>query len=234
MWLVWIIAYYAVGNDYIVPSFQDTFVSLFKCFAEGNFWLSFLTTLLRTAIAFIISFALAAVCAAISRVSSVFKWLIEPIITVLRTLPTLAVLLLILIWTNANAAPVIVTVLMLFPAIYVQFTAAISAVDDGLLQMAEVYNISKKDRLLKIYLPMVSPEIFSQVGANISLGLKVTVSAEVMANTYTSLGGLMQNARSFLEMPRLAALTLITVVIGLIVEIAFAQLNRINAKWRGR
>lgn len=233
MWLVWIIAYYAAGNDYIIPSFRDSVKSLFACFGEGEFWLAFLSTFLRTAAAFALSFALAALCAALSRVCKTFKGIIEPMVTVLRTLPTLAVLLIILIWSNASLAPVIVTVLLLFPAIYAQFNAAISAVDDGLLQMTEVYNVSKKDRLFKIYLPMVSPEIFSQVGANISLGLKVTVSAEVMANTFKSLGGLMQNARSFLDMPRLAALTIVTVVLGLVIEASFARLKRLNKKWRG-
>ena len=58
------------------------------------------------------------------------------------------------------------------------------------------------------------------------------ISAEVLSNTYKSLGGLMQSARSFLEMPRLAALTVMTIVLGLILEIALSQLKLINAKWQ--
>lgn len=234
MWLAWIIAYYAAGNDYVIPSFQDTFLSLFKCFAEGSFYLAFLTTLLRTLGAFAVSFVIAVGCAALSRVSGIFKGLIPPVITVIRTLPALAVILIILIWTNARIAPVIVTFLLLFPAIYSQISAAVEGVDTGLLQMAKVYNVSKKDRLFKIYLPMASPAVFAQTGANISLGLKVTVSAEVMANTYISLGGLMQSARSFLEMPRLAALTIITVLAGFLIEAVFSRLNKITAKRCGR
>ncbi|MDE6504581.1 MAG: ABC transporter permease subunit [Clostridia bacterium] len=228
----WIIAYYAVGNDYVVPSFQDTLKSFFVCFGEGAFWVAFLFTLLRTAIAFLISFVLAALCAVAAAFSKVFKLFIQPFITVMRTLPTLAVILLLLVWTNAKAAPVIVTVLLLFPMIYVQIYAAISGVDKDVLQMADFYNVNKKDKLFKIYLPQISPAVFAQVGANVSLGLKVMISAEVLSNTYKSLGGLMQSARSFLEMPRLAALTLMAVILGLIFEIAFAQLKRINSKWQ--
>lgn len=117
MWLAWIIAYYAVGNDYIVPSFQDTFSSLFVCLGEGSFWVAFSFTFLRTAAAFAISFLLAGVCAVLSAISKIFKGISQPIIVILRTLPTLAVILILLIWTNAAVAPLIVTALLLFPLI---------------------------------------------------------------------------------------------------------------------
>lgn len=232
MWLAWIIAYYAVGNDYIVPSFQDTFSSLFVCLGEGSFWVAFSYTLLRTLASFSISFVLAGVCAVLSATGKIFKGLAEPVIIVMRTLPTLAVILILLIWTNAAVAPLIVTALLLFPLIYAQFAAAIDGVDADLLQMAKVYGVPKKTVISKIYIPQVAPDIFSQVGANISLGLKVMISAEVLSNTYKSLGGLMQDARAFLEIPRLAALTLVAVALGLIIEVAFSQLKRINSKWR--
>lgn len=233
MWLVWLIAYFSVKNDYIVPSFSKTMSSLFKCFTEAEFWTAFFFTLLRTAIAFIISFVLAAACAALSAASKIFSAVLNPVMGVLRTLPTLAIILLLLIWTNAKAAPVIVGVLVLFPLIYAQFTAALGGIDKGIVNMCEVYSVKKSDRLFKIYLPLVSPNILSQTGANISLGLKILISAEVLSNTYKSLGGLMQNARAFVEMPRLAALTIVAVLLGLILDIAFSQLKRVTYKWSG-
>lgn len=231
MWLVWIIAYYAVGNDYIVPSFRDTFLSFFKCLGEGEFWAAFVFTFLRTLAAFAISFLLAVLCCALSSVSKIFKGLITPLIVTLRTLPVLAIILILLIWTSVTVAPLLVTFLLLFPAMYSQFSSAVEGLDADIIQMAKVYEVSKKDRLFKIYLPLISPSVFSQVGANISLGLKVMISAEVLANTYKSLGGLMQNARFFLDMPRLAALTIVAVITGLVLELAFSQLRRINSKW---
>ena len=150
---------------------------------------------------------------------------------ILRTLPTLAVILLLLIWTTPKVAPVIVPVLVLFPMIYSQITAAVSGIDEGLKEMADVYHISKRDRLFKIYLPCASPNVLSQTGANISLGLKIMISAEVLASTYQSLGNLMQTARLYLDTPRLAALTAAAILIGFIVDIAFSQLARITYKW---
>jgi ABC-type nitrate/sulfonate/bicarbonate transport system permease component len=58
------------------------------------------------------------------------------------------------------------------------------------------------------------------------------VSAEVMANTAKSLGGAMSYARSFLEVSRLAALTLFAILLGFIFELAFGCLKHVNDKWR--
>ncbi len=231
MSLVWIIAYHSVKNDYIIPSFGETFKSFFKCLGQKTFWAAFGFTFLRTAEGFIISFALALLCAALSMCSKIFSAILNPFMVILRTLPTLAVILILLIWTTPKVAPVIVTVLVLFPMIYSQIIAAIGGIDEGLKEMADVYRISKKDRLFKIYLPSVSPNVLSQTGANLSLGLKIMISAEVLASTYQSLGNLMQTARLYLDTPRLAALTIAAILIGFIVDVAFSQLARISYKW---
>lgn len=231
---VWIIAYLAVKNNYIIPSFTETLTTFFTCFSESAFWIALLNSLVRTLCAFTVSFLLAVICAVCSASSKVFKLILNPFMVVLRTLPTLAVILMILIWTNAETAPVIVTVLVLFPMIYAQLSASAEGIDKNLIEMAEVYKVSRKDKIFKIYLPLISPDIFSQIGANVSFGLKIMISAEVLAKTYKSLGGLMQSAKEYLEIPRLAALTLAAVILGLILDIALSLLTRINAEWRGK
>ena len=60
------------------------------------------------------------------------------------------------------------------------------------------------------------------------------ISAEVLANTYKSLGGLMQEARLYAEMPRLAALTVVAVLVGLIIEFVFYGIGRLTFKWNKR
>lgn len=228
----WIIAYYAVGNDYVIPSFGDTFASLFECFTEASFWLAFLNTVLRTVVAFLISFALALVSAVLSKLNFAARAFINPVIVMLRTLPTLAVILVLLIWSNAKIAPVIVTVLVLFPLLHTQILTSADGVDCELCDMLKAYNVPYLRRLIKVYVPLISSDVLPQIGANLSLGLKVMISAEVLSNTYSSLGGLMQTARAYLEMPRLAALTLTVIFIGLLIDLIFSLVAKINAQWQ--
>lgn len=228
---IWVAAYYCVRNDYVVPSLWETFISLWLCLAENTFWVAFGYTVARTAEAFVISFVLAAFFAALSANSSIFASIVKPFITVLRTVPTLAVILMLLIWTTPRLAPVIVTVLVLFPLIYARITAAFGSVGEDIKEMARLYRVRLRDRLFKIYLPLISPEILPQTGADISFGLKIIISAEVLANTYQSVGGLMQTAKLYLDMPRLAALTVVAVAVGIVVETAFSQLVRLTYRW---
>lgn len=232
MWLIWVIAYYSVKNDYIIPSFRDTFVSMWReCLARKSFWAAFCNTFFRTLLAFIISFLLAAVLAVLGAVYKPVKAFIMPFMVFFRTLPTLAVILILLLWTTPKIAPVAVTTLVLFPMIHARLATAIGEIDGGVRQMVKVYKIPPKTAVFKIYLPMISPAILPQTGADISMGLKIMVSAEVLANTAQSMGGLMQISRLYLMMPRLAALTLIAVFAGLIVDIGFFQIARLTYKW---
>ena len=79
---------------------------------------------------------------------------------------------------------------------------------------------------------MTAPSIISHTGSNLSFGVKLIISAEVMASTYTSIGGMMQVANSHIEVSRLAALTLVAVILGLIVELAFYLITVKAFKWQ--
>lgn len=231
MWLTWIIVYAFVKNEYIIPSFWQTVKQLIALLGEGSFWLAFSSTLLRVFISFTVSFVLALICSFLGAVIKNFNAFFSPLISVLRTVPTMAVILIILIWTTPRTAPVIVTALVLFPMIYAQINAGLSQIDSGILQAAKVYNFSKKTMLTKVYIPLAGIYVFSQTGANLSFAIKLTVSAEVIAYTYVSLGGMLQEANGNLSVARLAALTIIAVLAGIAIEVAFHFINNALFKW---
>lgn len=233
MWLVWIIVYYSVGNSLIVPSFWETCNSFWHFLGSGAFWLALLGSLGRTLLAFAISLIGAVICAVLATLSKTAKAVLKPVMVFLRTLPTMAVILIILKITlgNKTLSPVIVTVLVLLPLIYAQFNAAIGGIDADLVRMCKVYGVEKRDAVFKVYLPLILPNTLSQTGANISLGLKVMISAEVLVNTAKGIGGMMQESSIAAEVANLAALTLAAVILGLILDIGFSQLKRITDKW---
>ncbi len=231
MWVVWLVACYVEGNENIIPSFSSSIESLWQLLQTAFFWRSFGSTLFRSVVAFVASFALAALCTALGALSDAFSAILKPFITVLRTVPTMAIILIILLWSTPRTAPVIVGGLVTFPMLYAQMSAAFSQTHRELGDVIKVYNIKPVDRIFKIYLPGMLPEVLSQSGAGFSLTLKVIVSAEVMASTYVSLGGMMQLSKSYLEIPELFALTIVTVLAGALFEVALGSLARITDKW---
>lgn len=235
MWAVWLIAFRVVGNELVVPSFSDTMRRLGELLTEGFFWRSFAMTLGRAAEGWAIGFACAVACVAVGAVSEKLRCFIGPFVAVLRTVPTLAIALMLLLWATANSVPVIVTFLMLFPVSYAQLSAAYRGIDPQILQMAKVYGISRPKRIFLIVIPQMLPSFFSQAGPNLSLAIKVAVSAEVLASTYYALGGMVQQASVSLEIARMFALTLVILIAGGAMEFGLGFLSRITDRWtRGR
>lgn len=232
MWAAWLIAGVAVQNEFLVAPFAPSAREFFALFSKAFFWKALGRTLLRTIAAFAISFAAAIVCACLSAILRPFSHFMRPIAALFRSLPTMAVLLLILVWLTPSTAPVAVAILVLFPMIYSQLYEGISGVDGELLQMAKVYNLSAAEKLKFIYLPHIMPSTVENTGVNLSFGLKIIISAEVMASTYTAIGGMMSEAQIYINLPRLAALTLVAVLFGIIIEVAFSALARTVFKWK--
>lgn len=236
MWLVWFIAYKTIKNEYLVPSFSQTMSALLVLLTESFFWKALFYSLLRTVIAFIISFVLAGLLATLCSVIKNATWFVKTIISIVRTLPTMAILVLIIYILNylklsRAIAPVIVAILVLFPMMFAQFQTAINGVDEGLIKAMKVFRLSPKQKVIKVYLPMVCPPIALHIGSNLSFGIKLIISAEVMSNIFTSLGGLMQTASIYEQIPRLIALTLVAVILGLLIEL-LAHLATVKAfKW---
>lgn len=235
MWAAWLIGYYTVRNDYVIPSFIDTVKGIGRNLADGQFWAAFGNTLLRTLYSWAVAFAASLICLSLSALSDKFRRFIAPFVSVLRTLPTMAITLMLLIWTSPKVAPTFVAFLMIFPLSYTQLCASFSGIDRKLIEMADVYRVGRWDKLRKIYIPLMLPGIFAQTGANISLTLKVMISAEVLAGTFGSVGGLMYTASMYSRMDELFAVTILMLAAGGLIEFALGNLTRITDVWtKGR
>ncbi len=232
MWLVWIIAYLVVRNDYVMPSFGDALKEMGRLLTEAAFWRAFGNTLLRTFWAFSASFVLGAGLALVAKLHTAVRAFFAPVVSVLRTVPTMAIILMLLLWTNPKVAPVIVALLVLFPAFYAAALAGLDGVEDRYGTLVRAFGVGAGRKLIGMYLPLAAPPVLKQAGSVFSLGLKITISGEVLSSTFRSLGGLMQEAKMYLQMPRLMALTLVSVLLGFALEGLCALLCRLIVRWR--
>lgn len=229
---LWSIASVLVGSKYVLPSVIETFRALINLFGTGSFYVAFLFTLIRSLIAFVVSFVLAFVFAILTEKSLAMKKVISPIISIMRALPTVAIVLLLLFWTTSNVAPVIVTMLVVLPTLYVNLTGAISSLDKDVLEMCNLFNVDKKKTFYKVIVPSVAPQVLTATGAGISLNLKLMVAAEVLASTAKSLGGLLNYSNYNLQTANMIALVVVTVIVGLLIEKIFNVISIKVGKWQ--
>ena len=117
-----------------------------------------------------------------------------------------------------------VAFLSLFPMLYAGILAALSSVDKHLVEIGKVCGTPLWRKITAIYLPLSSPYVLKESAAALSFSLKLIVSAEVLSLTATSLGGMMQEAKIYGEIPQLFALVGLSFLVGLILETAVTLL----------
>lgn len=215
---IWAIVAEVKNKPLILPKPDVTLKNFFMLFASKAFWVSAGYSLLRTIICFLIAFALAFVLGAIGGMLPVFAKIFAPIVSVLRAVPTLAVILIAMIWLDADGTPILIGFLVAFPILYQSVYTAIVGVDRDLVEMTKVYNVSVVDRVLHLYMPEIAPSIFDSSRSTVSLTLKVVIAAEVLAYTRDSIGHQMQTANLTYDISLLLAWTIMAIVLSFLLE----------------
>ena len=195
-----------------------TFSAIFEVLKESVFWRSFGATLLRALIAFAVSFVLAFIFAILAAYSDVVSRIFSPIITALRSVPTMAIVLVFILTVSANVTTILVGMLVLFPTFYAALLPAAKGISKDLVEISLVCGASKLQRFRYVYLPSMGPAAAENGIAGLSLAIKLIVSAEVLAQTAKSIGMMMQTARAYLELERLLALTILVVMVCIIID----------------
>ena len=169
-------------------------------------------------------------CSVFAKAFPLLEKILAPLVTALRALPTLAIVLILLIWSTPARAPVTVAFIALFPILYTGIRNAFSMVDSKLVEMCEAYKVPFWKRIWKMYLPVALPYILREAAGGAAFALKLVVSAEILASTYISVGGILQLSQIYLDTPRTFALTLLVIATGLLLE----GLGALLASWAER
>lgn len=224
---VWFIIAAAIDKKLILPSPTEAIRELGYYLSSKQFYYNFLMTLLRSFLSFLISFVLAAILSVLSAISDILRRMIRPVIAVIRSVPTMAVILLVIIWTNSNFAPVVVALLVILPTLYSGFYSGIMGVDEKLIEMSNLYNVPIWSQITKMYLPCALPTVIETSASALSLTIKLVIAAEVLSQTRDSIGVMMQQSQMYFETGKLIALTLCAVIVSVAIESGVMQFKRL-------
>ena len=220
-----------IDNKFILPTLKETFSAFIGNFTSKIFYKALFLTLLRALIAFTVSLIIAFTLALLSERENALK-IIAPIIAIIRALPTIAIVLLVLLWTNSYIAPMIVTTLVVLPTLYTDIKNSFSVIGKDQIIMCKTFNVGKGDFIKKVALPEIMPEFLNTVGSNLSLNLKLMVAAEVIASTANSVGLLLNQGKVYFETAKMLSIVAVVVIIGLIIEYLFAFVSKKAGKWQ--
>lgn len=215
---VWAIVAKVKDNPLLLPMPDKVLETFFSLGRENGFWICVAMSLARTGICFALSFVCALALASLGGLFYPFHRVISPIVTFLRSAPTVAVILILYAFASSNAMAIAVGFLVAFPIMYSAFYGAIVGVDKDLVEMAKVYKVRPLDKVLGIYLPSIANCLFDTSKSTLSLTLKVVVAAEILAGIGKSIGGKISVANATFEIAYLLAWTLVAIAFSFALE----------------
>ena len=118
-----------IDNSLLFPRVSEIFLSLKNLVASGDFILILWNTLSRFFISIVFSLILAIIFSVASYRYEVISFLLFPFIIFLRAVPTIAIIIVVLIWSSVERVPIVVGMLILFPILYESILGGIKNVD---------------------------------------------------------------------------------------------------------
>jgi len=210
-----------IGQDILLVSPVSVIQRLSQLALTADFWLSALFSLQRIAAGFLLAVFTGITLAAASARFKLVQEFLAPAILLIKSTPVASFIILILIWVSSRNLSVVISFLMVLPVIYTNALEGIRSTDVKLLEMADVFRISKRRRFLYIYVSQVLPFFQSACLTGLGLCWKAGIAAEVIGIPKGSIGEKLYMAKIYFATPDLFAWTLTVILISLLFEKLF-------------
>ncbi len=223
---VWEIIALAVDLPIVIPTFSSVFLALFNLLTLPETFITILHTLLRCTIGYILAFVLAFMSGIIAGRIKAFAAVMAPVVTIMRSVPVVAITLIVSVWINSAVLPALVGILLVFPVIYEQAKTPTENMDPTLIDvMKEMGGGFWKDSI-RVYVPMMLPYGLSGISATFGMNMKAVISAELLAYSVGSIGYAIYFAKAdFLnETPVLFAWAIIAIILAAVIEFALKKI----------
>ncbi len=221
-----------IDNSLLFPRVSEIFLSLKNLVASGDFTLILWNTLSRFFISIVFSLILAIIFSVASYRYEVIGFLLFPFIIFLRAVPTIAIIIVVLIWSSVERVPIVVGMLILFPILYESILGGIKNVDKNLLKMSKVFKVPTKRVVRDIYIPSIYYSISSNIPSYIGLTFKVIIAGEVLSQESLSIGGEIFINKIYLESSNIFAWIIVVIVLNYFLEKGLKTINNRVCRWK--
>ncbi|MEI0747545.1 ABC transporter permease [Brachyspira pulli] len=217
--LLWFFISLKINSEIVFPNILIIIKKLIEIILEKSFYKDLFLSLIRVFITFILSFLLAIIFGILSGIFSSIRYMLMPIINFIRTIPTIPLILVAIIWFDNNTVPIFVSMLVIFPIMYDAVVNGIINVDKNLIEMSLSYNVSLKNQIISLYIPSIKPYILTAVSQSMGITWKSILAAEILALPSLGIGSKLYESHLYLDTVSLFAYCLIAVIFNGIFEI---------------
>ena len=232
LFIIWGIGAKSINNETIIPSIGSTYEALIEIINNKNFINIIGFTLLRSFLSFLISILTALVLGLLAYEFRIIHNLFKPILSILKSVPTMAIVILALIWLDSEKAPVLIGFIVIFPILYDSIVSALISMDIKILNMAKLFKVKKITIIKNIYIPCIFGGIYKVIASVLGLNFKVVIAGEVLGQPKYSIGSSLQMEKLYLNTSGVFAWIIIVVVLTIIFETLIKLIYKSKARWK--
>lgn len=229
--VLWQVIAIGINKEIYLPKLQNVFIELLEIIKERDFYYNVLCSLLRTSISFILALLLAIILGILVKVYPFFKDFLVAFNAIGKTIPTMVLVVLALIWFDKNMVPYVVGFLIVFPILYEGIVSALNSVDNGILDMCKIYNVSLVTKIKKIYFNVIMNYVAEIFMSSFSLTFKVVIAGEVHGRPEYGIGSAIQYAKVNFEITEVYSWIVLIAIVSIIFEYLNKLLLRKMRKW---
>lgn len=226
--LAWQLLALHVGQPQLIPSVPGLIETLFQLLKTPTFYQHISATVLRGLAGMFISLACAFASASLfARYRLVYE-LCRPLLTIMRSVPVISFILLALIFLDPEGIPLMIAFLTMYPLLTENLTEGLLNLRPGLSQMAELFKLNRRNRLMQVVYPQLKPFLFSGLASATGFGWRAIIMGEVLSQCAFGIGGEMKRAQNFIAVPELVAWTIMAVLISFLFDKGISKLAAVR------
>ena len=190
-------------------------------------------TLLRVIASFVLAMLVGVALGILMGSRPLWNELLDVLITLALNIPALVTIILCYIWLGlGETAAVLAVALNKIPTVVVTVREGARAVDQDLLQVAQVYRLDRWQTFSKVYLPQLYPYLFASARNGLALIWKIVLVVELLGRS-NGVGFQLGNYFHFFDIKGILAYTLAFALIVLALEKwGLRPLERHLNRWR--
>ncbi len=230
--LIWKGVSMVMRSSLLLPSPEETFITLMTLFTRHDFLPGLGSTIGRGLVGFTLAFITGLWLGIWAGARSSVHAAVKPLLVTIRSTPVISFILLALIWFRVDQVPVFIAFLTMFPIFCVNIIDGIRYVDKEVIEMARIYKVSRRRITREIYIPAIMPYLLSGASNAMGFGWRAVIIGEVLSQPRYGIGTFMQHSQTYLLVSELIAWTVIAVLVSYFFEMSIRMAEKKLIRWR--
>jgi len=230
--VIWYILSFAIGSSFVLPYPHLVLKTLIEQLKTPRIYFALWGTVWKTLVVLLFGTLIGIAIGFFMGINDTVYEIVRPLIMVVQSIPVVSWLaFVVFLWEVGFKGPILISTLSILPDIVFTTASGIKSIDGKLLEMVRLYKVPFGRIFRHLYLASIVPFIIAAVEISVGNVWKVVLVTEFLVGG-SGLGVELAWARQYVDVPRIYAITLIAVVLGLVTERLFKTISkRMLKRW---